>query len=85
MFVKNFRIILFIISLETAYLLIQAISGLTGVGNKSGLLLALTIFDESAPRAKKSMLDGLLLHFSEILKKEKGEANLKLSIPYFDD
>ena len=82
---KNFRIILFIISLETPYLLIQAVSGLTGVGNKPGLLLALTIFDDSAPRAEKSMLDGLLLHFSKILTKEKREANLKLSIPYFDD
>ena len=51
MFVKNFSC-LFIFPMDTPYLLIRAISGLIVVESDSGLLLDITILNDSAPMAE---------------------------------
>ena len=64
-FVKNFRIEL-----------LREISGLIAVENDSGLLLALTILDDSTPMAEQTILDGTLFDLTGILTIEKGYKSL---------
>ena len=64
-FVKNFRIEL-----------LREISGLIAVENDSGLLLALTILDDSTPMAEQTILDGTLFYLTGILTIEKGYKSL---------
>ena len=53
MFLKKFRIKLFISHIDNPSLLIRtAISGLIAVENDSGLLLALAILNDTAPMAE---------------------------------
>ena len=76
MFVKNFRIKLFIFPMDTPCLLIREISGLIVVENDSGLLLTLAILNDSAPLAEETILDGILLDLSGILTIVKGNESL---------
>ena len=58
--------------MDTPCLLIRARSGLIAVENDSRLLLALAIFNDSAPMAEQTIVDGTLRDLSDILTIEKG-------------
>ena len=74
--------------MDTTCLLLRTKSGLIGVENDSGLLLALAILNDSAPMAEKTILHGTLLDLSGILTIEKRNESLlskrpKRNFPFF--
>ena len=76
MVVKGFRIELFTFQMDIPCLLIRAIKRLIAVENDSGLLLALAIFNDSAPMEEQTILDGTLLDLCGFLTIKKGNDSL---------
>ena len=62
--------------MDTPCLVIRQISRLIAVKNDSGLLLDLSILNDSSPMAKYAILDGTLFDLSRILTIETGNESL---------